>query len=66
LSTATPAYGWLSAYIEYAYESRYLEEIVFLKGENLTNTQAYNHLSFLKDTAPLPGRQISGGVELHF
>jgi|GEM_PF-679905 len=64
--TKTPAYGWLSAYLEYAYKTKFVEGIFFLKGENLTNSQAYNHLSFLKDTAPLPGMQISGGVELKF
>ncbi|MEA2072860.1 MAG: TonB-dependent receptor [Campylobacterota bacterium] len=62
----TPAYGWLSAYIEYAYKSKYIEGLVYLKGENLTDEMAYNHLSFLKDTAPLPGRQITAGLELSF
>ena len=64
--TSTPAYSWLSAYIEYAYKSKYLEGSIFVKGENLTDSQAYNHLSFLKETAPLPGRQISAGVTLDF
>ena len=36
------------------------------KGENLTDEMAYNNLSFLKETAPLPGRQISVGVDLKF
>ena len=64
--TNTPGYGWLSAYIEYAYKSRFVEGTLFLKGENLTNSQAYNHLSFLKETAPLPGMQITTGIELRF
>lgn len=64
--TQTPSYGWLSAYLEYAYKTKYVEGIVFVKGENLTNQQAYNHLSFLKETAPLPGMQLSGGLELKF
>ncbi|MEA1983450.1 MAG: TonB-dependent receptor [Campylobacterota bacterium] len=64
--TRTPAYGWLSAYIEYVYKSKYIEGLIYLKGENLTNEMAYNHLSFLKDTAPLPGRQITAGLELKF
>lgn len=62
----TPAYGWLSAYLEYAYKTRFVEGILFFKGENLTNTQAYNHLSFLKDTAPLSGRQLTAGLEMKF
>ena len=64
--TTTPGYGWLSAYIEYLYKNSFMEGTLYLKGENLTNSQAYNHLSFLKDTAPLPGRQITAGLELSF
>ncbi len=64
--TSTPAYSWLSAYLEYRYESKYIKGNIFLKGENLTNSQAYNHLSFLKETAPLAGRQISTGLTLNF
>ena len=62
----TPAYSWLSAYIEYTYKTRYIQGLIYLKGENLTDEMAYNHLSFLKDTAPLPGRQITAGLELKF
>lgn len=64
--TKTPAYGWLSAYLEYALKSRYIQGIIFIKGDNLTNSQAYNHLSFLKDTAPLAGRQVSVGLTVNF
>lgn len=64
--THTPSYGWLSAFVEYAYKNSFMETTLFLKGENLTNVQAYNHLSFLKETAPLAGRQISGGVSVKF
>ena len=64
--TQTPSYGWLSAYIEYLYKNRYADATLFLKGENLTDAQAYNHLSFLKATAPYAGRQVSGGISLRF
>jgi len=64
--TPTAAYGWLSAYIEYLYKNSYMETIVFLKGENLTDEQAYNHLSFLKESAPYAGRQITLGATLRF
>lgn len=39
---------------------------VFLRGRNLTDEEARLHTSFLKDLAPLPGRDISLGVGLHF
>ena len=64
--TNTPSYNWLSAFVSYHYKTALLDAKLYLKGENLTNKQAYNHLSFLKQSAPLPGRQISGGVSLKF
>ena len=30
-----------------------------LRGRNLSNEVAYNHVSFLKFQAPLPGRDVS-------
>ena len=39
---------------------------LWLKGDNLTDEYAENHLSVLKETAPLPGRQISVGVNWRF
>jgi outer membrane receptor protein involved in Fe transport len=32
---------------------------LLLRGTNLTNEEAYNHISFLKLQAPLPGRNIA-------
>lgn len=39
---------------------------VFLRGSNLTDEEARAHPSFLKDVAPLPGRNISAGVRWAF
>lgn len=64
--THTPGYGWLSARVSYEQKSRYGDYQLYLKGENLTDAMAYNHLSFLKTTAPLAGRQISVGVNASF
>jgi iron complex outermembrane receptor protein len=64
--THTPGYSWVSALISYENKSRYFDYLIYLKGENLTNEIAYNHLSFLKETAPLPGRQITAGLEMKF
>jgi len=64
--TETPAYHWVSAFISYNQKLRFLEYELYLKGENLTNKIAYNNLSFLKETAPLAGRQISVGVDIKF
>lgn len=64
--TGTPAYRWVSALISYEDKTKFFEYSIYLKGENLTNEVAYNHLSFLKTTAPLAGRQISTGLDMKF
>ena len=38
----------------------------FLRGTNLLDQTARVHASFLKDVAPLPGRDVSAGVRLNF
>ncbi len=64
--TNTPAYNWVSASVSYELKNQYFNGSVYLKGENLSNEIAYNNLSFLKETAPLAGRQISVGLEMKF
>jgi len=39
---------------------------VFIDGHNLTNEEAREHASFLKDVAPLPGRTFRMGVGYRF
>ena len=39
---------------------------VFLDGHNLTNQEAREHASFLKDVAPLPGRTFRMGIGYRF
>ena len=39
---------------------------LFLRVTNLTDTEARNHVSFLKDLAPLPGRNAVLGMRLSF
>ena len=39
---------------------------LFVDGSNLLDEEARPHTSFLKDLAPLPGRNISAGVRLFF
>ncbi|HKP78822.1 MAG TPA: TonB-dependent receptor [Phenylobacterium sp.] len=39
---------------------------IFLDGHNLTNVEAREHASFLKDIAPLPGRSFRLGVGYRF
>ena len=39
---------------------------LFVDGNNLLDEEARPHTSFLKDLAPLPGRNIAAGVRLFF
>ncbi|MGV8929683.1 MAG: TonB-dependent receptor [Brevundimonas sp.] len=39
---------------------------LFAEGHNLTDTEAREHVSFLKDFAPLPGRNLRAGVSYRF
>lgn len=63
---ATPGYNWLSAYLGNSWTISDQELKLWLKGENLLDESAQNHLSVLKDTAPLPGRQITAGIDWRF
>jgi iron complex outermembrane receptor protein len=39
---------------------------IFLDGRNLGNVEAREHVSFLKDLAPLPGRNVRAGFSYRF
>ena len=39
---------------------------LFPRGTNLTDEEARNHQSFLKDVIPLPGRSVTGGLRVTF
>jgi len=57
--TPTPGYEMLNASVGYKiFVGRMVHEFL-LRGRNLSNEVAYNHVSFLKFQAPLPGRDVS-------
>ncbi|MCG7975745.1 MAG: TonB-dependent receptor [Candidatus Thiodiazotropha taylori] len=62
----TAGYNWLSLYLQHDWQIADQELKLWLKGENLLDEYAQNHLSVLKDTAPLPGRQITAGIDWRF
>ena len=70
--TSTPGYNLLNASASYRLPVQLGHGLapvtteIFLRGTNLTNEEARNHESFLKDVLPLPGRNILGGVRLTF
>jgi iron complex outermembrane receptor protein len=65
--TTTPGHTVLNVNTSFqlaSAESRTWE--LFARGTNLTNVEAREHGSFLKEFAPLPGRGVLGGVRLRF
>ncbi len=60
----TASYVLLSADISYAIDDAGI--FLFLKGTNLTDEDARQHTSPLKDTLPLPGRALHAGIRWIF
>jgi len=62
----TAGYNWLTLYADWDAKWAGRSWKLWLKGDNLLDVYAQNHLSFLKETAPLKGREISLGASLKF
>lgn len=65
--TATPGYGMLNLGVTYS--SRFAGGTpwqFYVKGNNLTDRLAYAHTSFIKNAAPLMGRNITVGMKVSF
>ena len=65
--TDTDGYTQLNADLRYRFELSDSSAVVFfLRGENLLNEVIRHHSSFLKDEAPLPGRNFTLGGRFEF
>jgi iron complex outermembrane receptor protein len=64
--TGTASYTFLNVGIHQDFELSKLPLQFYLRGLNLLNEKARNHISFLKDVAPLPGMGVLGGVRVNF
>ncbi len=65
--TATPGYGMLNLGVSYSSQlSSGAPWQVYLKANNLTDRLAYAHTSFIKNAAPLMGRNVTVGVKVAF
>ncbi|GMM73368.1 TonB-dependent receptor [Alteromonas gracilis] len=64
--TATDGYTLVNASVQYEFGTQGIDWVVFARGENLTDEEARVHRSFLKDQAPLPGRNFTMGVRALF
>lgn len=65
--TATPGYGMLNVGVSYNGQfSGGAPWQVYAKANNLTDRLAYAHTSFIKNAAPLMGRNLTVGVKVAF
>ncbi|MDQ3082426.1 MAG: TonB-dependent receptor, partial [Gemmatimonadota bacterium] len=64
--TSTPGYTFLNATIGHDFKVGGVLTNVYLRGTNLLDEEARDHLSFLKEALPLAGRSILIGVRATF
>lgn len=64
--TSTPGYTFLNASIGYKFRAGPTYNYLYVKGTNLTNEEARDHLSFLKEVLPLAGRGVTVGFRTTF
>ncbi|HYO13730.1 MAG TPA: TonB-dependent receptor [Thermoanaerobaculia bacterium] len=62
----TGGYTLVNASLGYRFFTTRVVYDVLLRGTNLTNEEARNHVSFLKDLVPLPGRDVSLALRVTF
>lgn len=62
LETPTDGYDMLDATVTYHLPIGSSELALFIKAENITDTEARVHTSFIKDIAPRPGRNFTLGI----
>lgn len=64
--TETEGATLVSAYLGYTFQWGPQTVELFARGSNLTDAEARLHTSYLKDLAPLPGRDLTLGMRLSF
>ena len=67
LETSTGGYTRLDAGVEYALKpAAEVTTTLFLRGNNLLNQDMRVHTSYIKDSAPMPGRSLVAGLRANF
>jgi iron complex outermembrane receptor protein len=64
--TETDGYTWLNAAVGWRFVAAGMVNDVILRGLNLTDQLALNHVSPLKEIVPLPGRDLSLSYRMTF
>ncbi len=62
----TPGYNMVNVGLSYSGRYNTTPWQVYVKGNNLGNQLAYAHTSFIKNAAPLEGRNLAVGLRLEF
>lgn len=66
LERPTEGYTLLNASVGYRFFTSRAVYDLLLRGTNLTDEEARNHVSFLKDLVPMPGRDVSLSLRVTF
>jgi iron complex outermembrane receptor protein len=66
IETETPGYTTVDASLGYRLLTGPVVHELLVRGTNLTDADARNHVSFLKDVVPLPGRDLSALYRVYF
>jgi iron complex outermembrane receptor protein len=64
--TSTPGYTFLNVSLGYKFRWGRTYNFVYVRGTNLTDEEGRDHLSFLKEVLPLPGRGVIVGARTTF
>lgn len=64
--TPTDAYTMLGVALTYKIKSGRTQTLLYLRGDNLTNEEARNATSILRDIAPMAGRSVRVGMRTTF
>ena len=64
--TPTPGYTFLNASVGYKFRWGRTYNYLYVRGTNLLDAEARDHLSFLKEVLPLPGRGVVVGLRTTF
>lgn len=64
--TATDAFTLVNAQLAYHWDTQTFGWEAYVQGSNLTDEDARLHTSFLKDVAPLMGRNFTAGLRVFF
>ncbi|HJT80943.1 MAG TPA: TonB-dependent receptor [Chthoniobacterales bacterium] len=64
--TSTPGYTFLNVNLGYKFQWKRTYNYLYVRGVNLLDAEARDHLSFLKEVLPLPGRGVVVGFRTTF